>query len=99
MVAIKNVGFVGLGIMGKPMAKNLLKEGFTLNVRDHFRPPIDELVSDGATAADSARACAEGVDAIVTMLPDSADSEQYHQLATPGTDFGDLIGEVWQGVL
>ena len=76
MVAIKNVGFVGLGIMGKPMAKNLLKEGFTLNVRDHFRPPIDELVSDGATAADSARACAEGVDAIVTMLPDSADSEQ-----------------------
>ncbi len=76
MVAIKNVGFVGLGIMGKPMAKNLLKAGFAVTVRDRFRPPVDELVSDGATAADSARGCSEGVDAIVTMLPDSLDSEE-----------------------
>ena len=73
---IKKVGFVGLGIMGKPMARNLLKAEFHLTVHSRSRPPIDELVSDGAKAADSPRACAEGMDAVVTMLPDSPDSEQ-----------------------
>jgi 2-hydroxy-3-oxopropionate reductase len=76
VAVIKNVGFVGLGIMGKPMVKNLLKAGFAVRVRDRSKLPVDELVSDGATAADSARACSEGVDAIVTMLPDSLDSEE-----------------------
>jgi 2-hydroxy-3-oxopropionate reductase len=75
VTAIEKIGFVGLGIMGKPMAKNLLKAGFALKVHSRSRPPIDELVGDGATAADSPRACAEGVEAIVTMLPDSPDSE------------------------
>jgi len=72
---IKNVGFVGLGIMGKPMARNLLKAGFELTVHSRSRPPVDELVSDGARAADSPSACAEGMDVVVTMLPDSPDSE------------------------
>jgi 2-hydroxy-3-oxopropionate reductase len=72
---IKKIGFVGLGIMGKPMARNLLKAGFELTVHNRSRPPVDELVSEGAKAADSPRACAEDQDAIVTMLPDSPDSE------------------------
>ncbi len=75
MIEVKKVGFVGLGIMGKPMARNLLKAGFELNVHSRSRPPVDELVSEGATAADSPSACASGMDAIVTMLPDSPDSE------------------------
>ncbi len=74
---VKKVGFVGLGIMGKPMARNLLKAGFELKVHSRSRPPAvkDELASEGATAADSPSACASGMDAIVTMLPDSPDSE------------------------
>jgi len=72
---IRKVGFVGLGIMGKPMAKNLLKAGFELTVHSRSRPPVDELVAEGATAADSPKACAVGMDAVVTMLPDSPDSE------------------------
>ena len=72
---IKKVGFVGLGIMGKPMARNLLEAGFELKVHSRSRPPVDELASEGATAADSPGACASGMDAIVTMLPDSPDSE------------------------
>ena len=75
MADIKNVGFVGLGIMGKPMARNLLKAGFELTVHSRSKPPVDELVSAGARAADSPSACAEGMDVVVTMLPDSTDSE------------------------
>ena len=75
MADVKKVGFVGLGIMGKPMARNLRKAGFDLNVHSRSKPPVDELVSVGARAADSPSACAEGMDVIVTMLPDSPDSE------------------------
>jgi len=72
---LRNVGFIGLGIMGKPMARNLLKAGYALAVHSRSRGPVDELVAEGATAADSAASCAEGRDVVVTMLPDSPDSE------------------------
>ena len=75
MTSIRSVGFVGLGIMGKPMARNLLKAGFSLSVFSRSRPPVDELASEGAEPKDSPRACAEGRDAVITMLPDSPDSE------------------------
>lgn len=75
MADIKKIGFVGLGIMGKPMARNLRKAGFELTVHSRSQAPVDELVSEGARAADSPSACAEGQDVIVTMLPDSPDSE------------------------
>jgi 2-hydroxy-3-oxopropionate reductase len=65
------VGFVGLGIMGKPMAKNLVKGGFDLVVSDLVKPAVDELVAMGATAAASAKELAEQCDIIVTMLPNS----------------------------
>jgi 2-hydroxy-3-oxopropionate reductase len=72
---IRKVGFVGLGIMGKPMARNLLRAGFALKVASRSPGPVDELVAEGAEPAPSPRACAEGRDAILTMLPDSPDSE------------------------
>lgn len=75
MTEIHKLGFIGLGIMGKPMARNLLKAGFELKVHSRSRAPVDELVSAGATAAESTKDCASDVDAIVTMLPDSPDSE------------------------
>jgi 2-hydroxy-3-oxopropionate reductase len=65
------VGFIGLGIMGKPMAKNLLKAGYELVVYDHHQSVIDELVACGATAAASGKELASQVEAVITMVPNS----------------------------
>ncbi len=69
----ESVGFIGLGIMGKPMARNLLRAGFRLVVHNRSRGPVDELASEGALSAASPREVAEACDVIVTMLPDSQD--------------------------
>ncbi len=65
-----NIGFIGLGIMGRPMAKNLIKAGYSLVVYDKFAP-ADDLVALGATAAASNKAVAAQSDVIITMLPNS----------------------------
>ena len=70
------VGFIGLGIMGKPMARNLLKAGFRLTVHNRSRGPVQELVTDGAADGRSPRGVAEQTDVIITMLPDSPDVQQ-----------------------
>ena len=67
------IGFVGLGLMGKPMALNLLKAGFKLDVFSRSRGPVDELVAAGATEAASLRALGERCDVVITMLPDGPD--------------------------
>jgi 2-hydroxy-3-oxopropionate reductase len=69
------VGFIGLGVMGRPMARNLLKRGFALRVHSRSRGPVDEVVSAGATAATSAADVATHARHIVTMLPDGPDVE------------------------
>lgn len=71
-----NVGFIGLGIMGRPMAKNLVKSGYQLTVYDIDPKPIDELVGLGAEGKDSSREVAEKSDIVITMLPDGPDVEQ-----------------------
>lgn len=65
------VGFIGLGIMGKPMSKNLLKAGYSLVVYDHNKATIDEVVAAGAKAAQSTQDLASQCDVIITMLPNS----------------------------
>jgi len=65
------IGFVGLGIMGKPMAKNLLKAGYELVVYDRVEAAVRELVAAGAEAAASAREAAARGEVLVTMLPNS----------------------------
>jgi 2-hydroxy-3-oxopropionate reductase len=65
------IGFVGLGIMGKPMAKNLLKAGFQLVVYDINTAPVKELTAAGAEAAASAKEVAQKTDLVITMLPNS----------------------------
>jgi len=70
------VGFVGLGIMGKPMARNLLRAGYPLTVHNRSRPPVEELVSQGAVDGGSPRGVAERSDVVITMLPDTPDVEQ-----------------------
>ena len=71
----ERIGFVGLGIMGKPMAKNLLKAGYSLTVYDIVGESMEEVVTEGATGASSNKEVAAASDKIITMLPDSADSE------------------------
>ncbi|MFQ3623572.1 MAG: 3-hydroxyisobutyrate dehydrogenase, partial [Acetobacteraceae bacterium] len=63
------IGFIGLGNMGAPMARNLLRAGHGLTVFDVFPDRIGRLVAEGAVAAESPSAVAEGAEAIVTMLP------------------------------
>ena len=65
------VGFIGLGIMGKPMSKNVLKAGHELTVFDFNKPSIDELVSLGAKGAANGKEVALNSDVIITMLPNS----------------------------
>lgn len=71
----QTIGFIGLGIMGRPMAKNLLKAGFPLVVHSRSRGPVDELVEAGARAAGTPREVAGQSHVLITMLPNSPDVE------------------------
>ncbi len=72
----KKLGFIGLGIMGKPMAKNLLKAGFNLVVFSRSNGPVEELVKEKAISANSPGEVAEHSEVIITMLPDSPEVEE-----------------------
>jgi 2-hydroxy-3-oxopropionate reductase len=69
------IGFVGLGLMGKPMAKNLLKAGYPLVVNSRSQGPVDELVALGATRGATPADVAKQATRIITMVPDSPDVE------------------------
>ena len=75
MPELRSLGFIGLGVMGRPMAKNLLAAGYDLTVHSRSPGPVDELAAAGARRAASPAECADGRDAVVLMLPDSPDSE------------------------
>jgi 2-hydroxy-3-oxopropionate reductase len=70
------VGYIGLGLMGKSIARNILKGGFPLVVHNRSREAVDELTAEGARAANSAAEVAGQVDVVFTNLPDSADVVQ-----------------------
>jgi 2-hydroxy-3-oxopropionate reductase len=70
------VGFIGLGVMGRPMALNLLKHGFAVIAHSRSRGPVDAVVAAGARAADSPADVARQTTCIITMLPDGPDVEQ-----------------------
>jgi len=78
----KTVGFIGLGVMGKPMAMNLIKAGFSLIAHNRSRAPVEALVAAGASAAATPREVAQRADVIITMLPDTPDVDAVVQ----GTD-------------
>jgi 2-hydroxy-3-oxopropionate reductase len=67
----ETVGFIGLGVMGAPMARNLVEAGHPLVVHSRSRGPIDELSAAGAEPASSPREVAERAAVVITMLPDS----------------------------
>ena len=71
-----SIGFIGLGIMGKPMARTLVKAGYSLTVYNRSAGPMQDLANDGATQASSSKEVAQNTEVIITMLPDSPDSEK-----------------------
>ena len=72
---MEQLGFIGLGIMGKPMTQNLLKAGYPVIVHNRSRPAMDELAQAGATIAQSPKQVAQQADVVITCLPDSPDVE------------------------
>jgi len=72
----ENIGFIGLGVMGKPMAKHLITKGHHVTVYNRSRPAVDELVAAGATAASSPADVARQSSIVITMVPDTPDVEQ-----------------------
>jgi len=72
---LEKIGFIGLGIMGKPMVRNLLRAGYSPVVYNRSQKPIDELAGEGARAASSAKEVAEKSDVVIMMLPDTPDVE------------------------
>ncbi len=88
------VGFIGLGIMGGPMALNLLHAGYPLVVHNRTRAREEPLVSEGASAAGSPRDVAAASDVVITMLPDSPDVEAVYfgdDGVLPGARSGQLL--------
>jgi 3-hydroxyisobutyrate dehydrogenase len=70
------IGFVGLGIMGKPMARNLLKAGYPLSAYSRRRESVDALLDDGASGAASPREVAEGAEVVISIVTDTPDVRQ-----------------------
>lgn len=88
------VGFVGLGIMGRPMARNLMAAGYELVVHNRSRAVVEELESEGGEAAGCPREVAERCAVTITMLPDSPDVHEAvlgADGALAGASKGDLL--------
>jgi len=82
------IGFIGLGLMGKPMAANLLKAGYSVVVHNRSQGPADELVAQGARKGTSPADVARQATRVITMVPDSPDVERV--LDGPDGVFGAL---------
>ena len=64
---IKNVGFIGAGVMGKSMIRNLMKKGFQVTVYSRTKSKAEDIIAEGAIWRDSAAECAKGQDVIITI--------------------------------
>ena len=71
----EQIGFIGLGVMGRPMAKHLVTKGHRVVVHSRSHAPVDDLVAAGATAAPSSAEVARQSAIVITMLPDTSDVE------------------------
>ncbi len=74
----ETIGFIGLGIMGRPMAHNLLKQGYKLAVQNRHQEVTDEFTAKGASAANTPKDVAAQSDIVITMLPDSPQVEEVY---------------------
>src|SRR5512147_1509689 len=92
--SMQTVGYIGLGLMGKSIARNILKAGFPLVVHNRSQNAVQELVAEGAVAASSPAEVASQVDVVFTNLPDSSDVEQV-VLGTKGIIEGAPAGSIY----
>lgn len=90
---MKNIGFIGLGIMGKPMARNLLKAGYDLVVYDINPQPVKEVCGAGASEGTSSQDVASRSEVIITMLPNSPEVKDV-VLGEKGVIYGAKPGSV-----
>jgi 2-hydroxy-3-oxopropionate reductase len=89
----EKIGFIGCGIMGEPMAANLIHAGHALRVYDIRPEAIEQLVERGATACNSAAEASMGVELVISMLPDSPDVEAAY-LGSKGVLEGATAGTI-----
>jgi len=75
---MEKIGFIGLGVMGKPMAMNLLKAGYSLCVHDVVLGPVKEVVAAGATEGKSAKDVGEKAELVITVLPTSVEVKEVY---------------------
>ena len=73
---IKNVGFIGAGVMGKSMIRNLMKKGFQVTVYSRTKSKAEDIIAEGAIWRDSAAECAKGQDVIITIVGFPKDVEE-----------------------
>ncbi len=73
---IKNVGFIGAGVMGKSMIRNLMKKGFQVTVYSRTKSKAEDIIAEGAIWRDSATECAKGQDVIITIVGFPKDVEE-----------------------
>jgi 3-hydroxyisobutyrate dehydrogenase len=69
----ERIGFIGTGIMGKPMAHNLLKGGYRVTVHNRTKTKAEQLIAEGAIWAENPAACARNNDVVITCVPDTPD--------------------------
>lgn len=90
---MKDIGFIGLGTMGKPMGRNLMKAGYNVIVHSRSRGPVDEMSAEGAKPASSPAEVAQLSDLVIMMVPDSPDVEKV-MLGPEGVLFAAKNGQV-----
>jgi 2-hydroxy-3-oxopropionate reductase len=73
---MERIGFIGLGAMGKPMARNLMQAGYALNLLSRTRAKVEDLIAAGGTWCNTPKEIAQQSDVVITMLPDTPDVEQ-----------------------
>ena len=94
---MKKIGFIGVGIMGKSMVRNLMKAGFDLHIYARTRAKVEDVIGEGAVFHDSIADCVSGVDAVITIVGFPKDVEEVYfdegnilDSAAPGTCLIDM---------
>ncbi len=88
---MNTIGFIGLGVMGKPMARNIHKAGYPLVVNTRTRAKAEDLLREGAQWAENAQGVAQKSDVVITMLPDSPDVDSVVAEILPNARRGMLL--------